>query len=167
MRMQATSFLVASCLGLIRQPMTSAILRPLLGDARDGSAYPDANQGQIDETGFLIIRKNSIAFRSVEIQAGGYGFILAMTRVSRLVNKYNLFVLEVLKAWTDPKQRNPKPSTITDMPSLWSMAILRLTWRLRVRLSNRFHPRGYPTVCAKVTNCWSGSFRVSPLPEIR
>jgi len=27
---------------------------------------------------------------------------------SRLVNKYNLFVLEVLKAWTDPKQRNPK-----------------------------------------------------------
>jgi flavin reductase (DIM6/NTAB) family NADH-FMN oxidoreductase RutF len=27
---------------------------------------------------------------------------------SRLVNKYSLFVLEVLKAWTDPKQRNPK-----------------------------------------------------------
>ena len=27
---------------------------------------------------------------------------------SRLVNKYNLFVLEVLKAWIDPKQRNPK-----------------------------------------------------------
>ena len=27
---------------------------------------------------------------------------------SRLVNKYNLFVLEVLKAWTDLKQRNPK-----------------------------------------------------------
>jgi flavin reductase (DIM6/NTAB) family NADH-FMN oxidoreductase RutF len=27
---------------------------------------------------------------------------------SRLVNKYNLFVLEVLKAWTDPTQRSPK-----------------------------------------------------------
>ena len=27
---------------------------------------------------------------------------------SRLVNKYNLFVLEVVKAWTDGKQRNPK-----------------------------------------------------------
>lgn len=27
---------------------------------------------------------------------------------SRPVNHYNLFVLEVLKAWTDPKQRNPK-----------------------------------------------------------
>ena len=27
---------------------------------------------------------------------------------SRLVNKYNLFVLEVLKAWTDPGQPNPK-----------------------------------------------------------
>ncbi len=27
---------------------------------------------------------------------------------SRLVNKYNIFVLEVLKAWTNPKQRNPK-----------------------------------------------------------
>jgi len=27
---------------------------------------------------------------------------------SRLVNKYNLFVLEVLKAWIDPKQTNPK-----------------------------------------------------------
>lgn len=27
---------------------------------------------------------------------------------SRLVNKYNLFVLEVLKAWTDPAQKNPK-----------------------------------------------------------
>jgi flavin reductase (DIM6/NTAB) family NADH-FMN oxidoreductase RutF len=26
----------------------------------------------------------------------------------RLVNKYNLFVLEVLKAWTDPAQKNPK-----------------------------------------------------------
>lgn len=27
---------------------------------------------------------------------------------TRLVNKYNLFILEVLKAWTDPKQREPK-----------------------------------------------------------
>jgi flavin reductase (DIM6/NTAB) family NADH-FMN oxidoreductase RutF len=27
---------------------------------------------------------------------------------TRLVNKYNLFVLEVLKAWVDPKQRSPK-----------------------------------------------------------
>ena len=27
---------------------------------------------------------------------------------TRLVNKYNLFVLEVLKAWIDPKQQNPK-----------------------------------------------------------
>ena len=27
---------------------------------------------------------------------------------TRLVNRYNLFVLEVLAAWTDPKQRNPK-----------------------------------------------------------
>jgi flavin reductase (DIM6/NTAB) family NADH-FMN oxidoreductase RutF len=26
----------------------------------------------------------------------------------RLVNKYNLFVLEVLKAWIDPRQTNPK-----------------------------------------------------------
>lgn len=27
---------------------------------------------------------------------------------TRLVEKYNLFVLEVVRAWTDPKQRNPK-----------------------------------------------------------
>jgi flavin reductase (DIM6/NTAB) family NADH-FMN oxidoreductase RutF len=27
---------------------------------------------------------------------------------THLVNKYNLFVLEVLKAWTNPAQRNPK-----------------------------------------------------------
>ena len=27
---------------------------------------------------------------------------------SRLVNKYNLFVLEVVQAWIDPKQKNPK-----------------------------------------------------------
>jgi flavin reductase (DIM6/NTAB) family NADH-FMN oxidoreductase RutF len=27
---------------------------------------------------------------------------------TRLVNKYCLFVLEVLKAWTDPKQKDPK-----------------------------------------------------------
>jgi len=27
---------------------------------------------------------------------------------TRLVNKYNLFVLEVLKAWIDPTQKNPK-----------------------------------------------------------
>jgi flavin reductase (DIM6/NTAB) family NADH-FMN oxidoreductase RutF len=26
----------------------------------------------------------------------------------RFVNKYNLFILEVLKAWTDPSQKNPK-----------------------------------------------------------
>jgi flavin reductase (DIM6/NTAB) family NADH-FMN oxidoreductase RutF len=27
---------------------------------------------------------------------------------ARLANKYNLFILEVLKAWTDPAQKNPK-----------------------------------------------------------
>ena len=27
---------------------------------------------------------------------------------TRLVNKYNLFILKVLKAWTDPMQNNPK-----------------------------------------------------------
>jgi flavin reductase (DIM6/NTAB) family NADH-FMN oxidoreductase RutF len=27
---------------------------------------------------------------------------------ARLVNKYNLFILEVLKAWIDPTQKNPK-----------------------------------------------------------
>jgi len=27
---------------------------------------------------------------------------------TRLVNKYNLFVLEVLKAWIDPAQKDPK-----------------------------------------------------------
>jgi len=27
---------------------------------------------------------------------------------TRLVNKYNIFVLEVLKAWIDPRQKNPK-----------------------------------------------------------
>ena len=27
---------------------------------------------------------------------------------ARLVNKYNLFVLEVLKDWIDPAQKNPK-----------------------------------------------------------
>ena len=27
---------------------------------------------------------------------------------THLVNKYSLFVLEVLKAWTDPQQKNPK-----------------------------------------------------------
>ncbi len=27
---------------------------------------------------------------------------------SRLVNKYNLFILEVVKAWTDPRQKNPR-----------------------------------------------------------
>jgi flavin reductase (DIM6/NTAB) family NADH-FMN oxidoreductase RutF len=27
---------------------------------------------------------------------------------THLVNKYNLFILEVVKAWTDPSQKNPK-----------------------------------------------------------
>ena len=27
---------------------------------------------------------------------------------TRLVNKFNMFVLEVLKAWTDPAQKRPK-----------------------------------------------------------
>jgi flavin reductase (DIM6/NTAB) family NADH-FMN oxidoreductase RutF len=27
---------------------------------------------------------------------------------TRFVNKYNLFILEVLKAWADPAQKNPK-----------------------------------------------------------
>jgi flavin reductase (DIM6/NTAB) family NADH-FMN oxidoreductase RutF len=29
-------------------------------------------------------------------------------RDTRLVNTYNLFILEVVKAWTDPKQKQPK-----------------------------------------------------------
>jgi hypothetical protein len=48
---------------------------------------------------------------------------ICTTLAVRLVNKYNLFVLEVLKAWTDPKQRNPKtPSTIAAMAGSWWMA---------------------------------------------
>jgi flavin reductase (DIM6/NTAB) family NADH-FMN oxidoreductase RutF len=27
---------------------------------------------------------------------------------TRLVNRYNVFILEVLKVWTDPRQKNPK-----------------------------------------------------------
>jgi flavin reductase (DIM6/NTAB) family NADH-FMN oxidoreductase RutF len=27
---------------------------------------------------------------------------------TRLVSKFNIFILEVLKAWTDPAQKNPK-----------------------------------------------------------
>jgi flavin reductase (DIM6/NTAB) family NADH-FMN oxidoreductase RutF len=27
---------------------------------------------------------------------------------TRFVNKYNIFILEVLKAWTDPAQKHPK-----------------------------------------------------------
>lgn len=27
---------------------------------------------------------------------------------TRLVNRYNLFILEVIKAWIDPAQKNPK-----------------------------------------------------------
>jgi flavin reductase (DIM6/NTAB) family NADH-FMN oxidoreductase RutF len=26
----------------------------------------------------------------------------------RMVNRYNMFVLEVVQAWTDPQQKNPK-----------------------------------------------------------
>jgi len=33
---------------------------------------------------------------------------------TRLVNKFNLFVLEVLKAWIDPTQKNRRPFTTTD-----------------------------------------------------
>jgi hypothetical protein len=41
-------------------------------------------------------------------------------RATRLVNKYNLFVPEVLKAWIDPAQKDRRPSTITDtVGSLW------------------------------------------------
>jgi len=32
---------------------------------------------------------------------------------THLVNKFNLFVLEVLKAWRDPAQKNQRPFTIT------------------------------------------------------
>jgi flavin reductase (DIM6/NTAB) family NADH-FMN oxidoreductase RutF len=39
---------------------------------------------------------------------------------TRLVNKYNLFVLEVLKAWTIRRKRIRRPFTITDTAdSLW------------------------------------------------
>jgi hypothetical protein len=33
---------------------------------------------------------------------------LSLRRPCRLVNKLNLFVLEVVKAWTDPAQKHPK-----------------------------------------------------------
>ncbi|MGA8086923.1 MAG: flavin reductase family protein [Terracidiphilus sp.] len=40
---------------------------------------------------------------------------------ARLVNKFNLFVLEVLKAWTDPAQKTPKRSITMDTAgSLWT-----------------------------------------------
>ena len=39
---------------------------------------------------------------------------------TRLVNKYNLFVLEVLAAWKDPAQKIPRRFIIADMVrSLW------------------------------------------------
>ena len=41
---------------------------------------------------------------------------------SRLVNKYNLFVLEVIKAWIDPEQKGRKPSIIKDSANSLSMA---------------------------------------------
>jgi len=39
-----------------------------------------------------------------------------------LVNKFNLFILEVVKAWTDPTKKKPKRFTITDMERSWWMA---------------------------------------------
>jgi hypothetical protein len=35
-------------------------------------------------------------------------FEQADTSDTRLVNEFNLFILEVLKAWTDPAQKHPK-----------------------------------------------------------
>jgi flavin reductase (DIM6/NTAB) family NADH-FMN oxidoreductase RutF len=44
---------------------------------------------------------------------------------THLVNKYNLFVLEVLKAWIDPKQECPRQSTI--MGTVSSLRMVRLS----------------------------------------
>jgi flavin reductase (DIM6/NTAB) family NADH-FMN oxidoreductase RutF len=41
---------------------------------------------------------------------------------TRMVNRYNLLILEGVKAWIDPKQKSPRPSTITGTEPSWSMA---------------------------------------------
>jgi len=41
---------------------------------------------------------------------------------ARFFNKYNLFILEVLRAWIDPAQKVSRPSTITATESSWWMA---------------------------------------------
>ena len=47
------------------------------------------------------VEDGSIKIVNVETEADRRG--------TRLASKFNLFVLEVVKAWTDPKQKHPKP----------------------------------------------------------
>jgi len=39
-----------------------------------------------------------------------------------LVGRYDLFILEVVKAWADAKQKNPKTSTIMATARSWRTA---------------------------------------------
>jgi flavin reductase (DIM6/NTAB) family NADH-FMN oxidoreductase RutF len=56
------------------------------------------------------IRPDTCAGRMRESAADRRVFANLECRVTdkRLVNRYNLFILEVVKAWVDPEQKKPK-----------------------------------------------------------
>ena len=72
---------------------------------REGGKLLRSQRGEVRE-----VRSDAGAGRACGAASDRLVFRNLECRVAdtRLVNKYNLFVLEVLKAWTDPAQKNPK-----------------------------------------------------------
>jgi flavin reductase (DIM6/NTAB) family NADH-FMN oxidoreductase RutF len=64
---------------------------------------------QLLEPGPVVLLTTRKAARvAAPLVAEGFANLECTVVDTRLVNKYNLFVLEVVKAWTDPEQPNPK-----------------------------------------------------------
>ena len=81
---------------------------PALRLARKVVAIGNCSGRDVDK--FTAFGLSAVAAGQVAAPLIGECFANLECRVvdTRLVNRYDLFVLEVLKAWTDPAQRDPK-----------------------------------------------------------
>ena len=92
---------------------------------------------------------------------------------TRLVNEYNLFVLEVVKAWVDARRRTPRPFTITAMANSSSMEgrsrcnpksldfAFELFHRLRAVGAGNLPGYGSARICTLITSAGMRSLKIA------
>jgi flavin reductase (DIM6/NTAB) family NADH-FMN oxidoreductase RutF len=77
-------------------------------DRRAGARHGTQNCSGRDVDKFATFGLTPVPGERVRAPLVAECFLECKVADTRLVNKYDLFVLEVLKAWTDPKQKGVK-----------------------------------------------------------